>query len=95
MTDRTLCPVVIPVIGHSFVFQHVGIICKLGAPVHKKSHKLREGKFEHILDYRLNRALLEMQYIHERNNPKENERPGLTVEEDEKKDDDDVETIEL
>ena len=48
MTDRTLCPVVIPVIGHSFVFQHVGIICKLRAPVHKKSHKLREGKLEHF-----------------------------------------------
>ena len=48
MTDRTLCPVVFPVVGNSPVSQYVVIISKLLCSVHQEPDKFREGKFEHF-----------------------------------------------
>ena len=48
-TDGTLQPILLPVIGHSFVLQNVVVIRKLLRPVHQEPHELGEREFEHFV----------------------------------------------
>ena len=49
VTDRTLSPVVLPVVGHTSVVKNVVVISKLLASVHQEPSELREGEFEHFV----------------------------------------------